>query len=127
MCRGSGVLAAFGLSFAQLELLLRMQGTGASVGKSLGQLVWRRVHWRGGHGKAQVQDGEGLQSWFGDGEEVQQAGLEDSFKLSEHGQDQAFRFLTCSFCPWKHCKRHSPTGTNMQVSSTRHRFHFTSL
>lgn len=45
-----------------------------------------------GSRKAQVWDGkELLQSWFADGEGVQQAGLK-ALCLSKHGQDQAFVF-----------------------------------
>lgn len=42
---------------------------GQSERESLGQLVWRRAHWRCWSRKAQVQDGKGFQSWFGMGRE----------------------------------------------------------
>lgn len=44
--KAQAVLTAFGLSFAQLEFFFTVDaGTWDSARKSLGQLVWRRVHW----------------------------------------------------------------------------------
>lgn len=43
--RDQAALATFGLSFAQLELFVIVDaGTRDSARKSLGQLVWRKVH-----------------------------------------------------------------------------------
>lgn len=95
MCKGSGCAGSlwFELCTAEVICYCGRRDTGDSAKKSLGQLVWRRVHWRCG----MVQDGKGLQSWCGDGEGVQQAGLEAVY-LSAHGQDQAF-FSNLVFLP----------------------------
>ena len=92
MCKGSGCAGLwFGLCTGGVTCYCGCWDTGDSARKSLGQLVWRRGHWRCGSRKAQVWDGKGLQSWYGDGERVQEAGLE-VLDLSKHGQDQAFVF-----------------------------------
>lgn len=56
-----------------------------------------------------MQDGKGLQSWFGDGERVQQADLEALY-LSKHGQDQAFVFYPGLFAHGSIVKDAFPLG-----------------
>lgn len=88
--RDQAALAAFGLSFARWSyLLLWMLGHMGQCQEKPGTAGWEK----GTHGnrKAQVWDGKELQSWFGDGEGVQLAGLK-ALCLSKHRQDRAFVF-----------------------------------